>query len=635
MGVVYRAYDTRITREVALKTIQLDGRAEPGEVEQLRARLIREAQSAGRLSHPGIVTIFDADEQGGLAYVAMELVQGRRLSEYFAEGIAPADKLPFATALLKMAGSALDYASHSGVVHRDVKPANIIVSDGQFKLLDFGVARISSSQLTQAGTVVGTPNYMSPEQVSGERVDGRSDQFALAVIIYELLTGHKPFAARSVPSTLYKIVHEDPQPIHTKRPGIPREVERVVSRALSKDPADRFMCCSDFADAFQKAAEGRSPLWDEVEISLEPGEPTETALVTGESSGRAEVLPAPGFDPGLTLTVPGGSQTATEPAGAPVLPPPAKEDSTKDLSPPGLEESRPPRRSVAGRWTSVALAMLACAIGAGTVVLVRYPELVRDRQEIGQTLLAIENDLLTFGRELADLFEPEPGVAPTTVDPTPSPAPAPPQPASEEPPQPAGMVRAEPSEQPQADTDPNAAEAAGVQKLPELDSSNDSPERTVPGRVQPGQRAGLAAPTTSAILFESNVEGVLVTIDSDRSLRCITPCRLSGIPFGEHNLLAHRSGYGLQRRTIEVTGAEMKVEVIMSRPEATLVVSSRPTGAKIFVDGVDTGKITNSRIDVRAGHRSIRLEHGELSAEQAVNVKIAELRHLDFRLARR
>ncbi|MYB52554.1 MAG: serine/threonine protein kinase [Acidobacteriia bacterium] len=234
MGVVYRAHDPQIDREVALKTIRLAAHADPSEIEGMRDRLIREARSAGRLSHPGIVTIFDAGEQDGLAYVAMELVEGRSLADILAGPVVPDRKVEFLVALLAKAGSALDYASANGVVHRDVKPANIMMSGRRVKLLDFGVARVASGQATRAGTVFGTPNYMSPEQVQGRQVDGRSDQFSLAVISYEVLCGVKPFEASAVPATLFKIVHDDPEPLRTHVPHVPASLERVVLRALQK-----------------------------------------------------------------------------------------------------------------------------------------------------------------------------------------------------------------------------------------------------------------------------------------------------------------------------------------------------------------------------------------------------------------
>ena len=255
MGVVYRARDPKIGRELAVKTIRLAEHADSKELVGLRKRLFREAQSAGRLSHPGIVTIFDADEEDGLAYFTMELVEGRKLSEYRASELRFDAKVSFVSDLLNMAGSALDYAHARGVVHRDIKPSNIMVTQSGVKIMDFGVARVTSSQLTRTGTVVGTPNYMSPEQVKGEAIDGRSDQFSLGVIAYEILACCRPFQAPNLTATLFKLVNEAPSSIRQLDSRVSPRLEAVVMHALAKNPADRFDSCTAFAAAFATAAE--------------------------------------------------------------------------------------------------------------------------------------------------------------------------------------------------------------------------------------------------------------------------------------------------------------------------------------------------------------------------------------------
>src|ERR1044072_7097081 len=179
MGVVYHAIDPNIGRPVAIKTIQLGGSRKPEEQERLRERLFREARSAGILSHPGIVTIYDVEQQGDLAYIAMEFVDGPTLDQVLSESNAiPQAKL---LSILSQAAVALDYAHQKGIVHRDIKPANIMIArDGAVKITDFGIAKIASAdQLTMTGAIVGTPHYMSPEQVQGHPVDGRTDQFSL------------------------------------------------------------------------------------------------------------------------------------------------------------------------------------------------------------------------------------------------------------------------------------------------------------------------------------------------------------------------------------------------------------------------------------------------------------------------
>ncbi|MBC8165695.1 MAG: protein kinase [Bryobacteraceae bacterium] len=251
MGIVYRAQDPAIGREIAIKTIRLSELADSSERSRLRDRLLREAQSAGILSHPGIVTIYDVAEEGDIAYIAMELVDGPTLDRLVATD--PPDGA-LVLSLLAQTATALDYAHKRGIVHRDIKPANIMIDDRRTaKITDFGVAKFQSHQLTQAGSMVGTPNYMSPEQIQGQDVDGRADQFSLAVITYQLLTGEKPFVGDSIAALAYRIVREEPEPIHRLNPTLEWPVDTVLRRALAKSPADRYPTCSEFAFALGNA----------------------------------------------------------------------------------------------------------------------------------------------------------------------------------------------------------------------------------------------------------------------------------------------------------------------------------------------------------------------------------------------
>jgi serine/threonine protein kinase len=253
MGVVYHAIDPNIGRPVAIKTIQLGGGRKPEDQDRLRERLFREARSAGILSHPGIVTIYDVEQQGELAYIAMEFVDGPTLDQVFSQEPAlPSSKI---LNVLAQTAGALDYAHQKGIVHRDIKPANIMIAaDGAAKITDFGIAKVTASdQLTMTGSIVGTPHYMSPEQVQGLAVDGRSDQFSLAVIAYEALTGEKPYGGEHLTTVVYKIVTEDPAPPHRLNPSLSGAIDTVIRKALSKKPDARYHTCQEFMEALEKA----------------------------------------------------------------------------------------------------------------------------------------------------------------------------------------------------------------------------------------------------------------------------------------------------------------------------------------------------------------------------------------------
>jgi serine/threonine-protein kinase len=253
MGIVYHAIDPNIGRPVAIKTIRFGTERNPEEQERLRERLFREARSAGILSHPSIVTIYDVDQQDDLAFIAMEYVDGPTLDQILAAPW-PIDPERMFRLLTQTAG-ALDYAHQKGIVHRDIKPANIMIAaDGTAKITDFGIAKVNASeQLTMTGSIVGTPHYMSPEQVQGQPVDGHSDQFSLAVIAYEMLTGEKPYAGEHLTTVVYKIVAEEPRPPHSLNPSLAGAIEQVLYKGLAKKPDARYATCREFVVSLEKA----------------------------------------------------------------------------------------------------------------------------------------------------------------------------------------------------------------------------------------------------------------------------------------------------------------------------------------------------------------------------------------------
>jgi eukaryotic-like serine/threonine-protein kinase len=252
MGVVYLASDPHINRQVAIKAMDLSG-LDQVEMNNLKVRFIREAEAAGRLNHPGIVTVHDAGEDGNLAYIAMDYAPGEPLSKH-----TDADHLlPVATVfeLLAQVAEALDYAHEQGVVHRDMKPANMIydAASGKVMITDFGVARVMDSSRTRTGALVGSPAYMAPEQIAGKRVDGRADVFALGVSLYQLLTGQFPFDGDSLAALAHQISQGEHRSLKSVRAELPASASRIVNRALRKAPQERFARAGEMAAALRRA----------------------------------------------------------------------------------------------------------------------------------------------------------------------------------------------------------------------------------------------------------------------------------------------------------------------------------------------------------------------------------------------
>ena len=248
MGVVYKARDPKIDRFVAVKTISLSTQ-NPEQEREYRERFFHEAQAAGRLLHPGIVTIFDTgeDPEGHIAYIVMEYIAGQSLERMLSE---KSKKLPLDKALLltEELAEALDHAHGQGVIHRDMKPANVLVTpQGHAKIADFGIAKMNMAYMTLRGQVIGTPAYMSPEQLEGEAVDQRSDLFSLGAILYRMVTGFGPFQGNSTATVCFKVANRDPLRASALDPELPPELDSVIARAMAKEPSQRYQRGLEFA----------------------------------------------------------------------------------------------------------------------------------------------------------------------------------------------------------------------------------------------------------------------------------------------------------------------------------------------------------------------------------------------------
>ena len=254
MGTVYRGVDPAINRPVALKTIRLDFVSDPEEMAELKERLHREAQAAGKLSHPNIVTIYDVGSEGSLQYIAMEFLEGQTLEEMIKKKTRFNYRI--IAQMITQICQALEYAHEQGIVHRDIKPANIMVlGDYRIKVMDFGIARVDSNSMTKTGIAMGTPNYISPEQLKGTEIDRRADIFSLGVMMYEMLLGRRPFKGENLTSLMYAVLNHEPEKPSSVRPQVPLLFDHILGKALRKDPAERY----------QKASEVTTDLQDFVE----------------------------------------------------------------------------------------------------------------------------------------------------------------------------------------------------------------------------------------------------------------------------------------------------------------------------------------------------------------------------------
>ena len=615
MGVVYRARDTKIGREVAIKTIKFADQ-DSSEAGKLRERLFREAQSAGRLSHPGIVTIYDVAEEGELAYITMEFVDGETLQKMMEEGRAKDPQL--ISDILRQAASALDYAHSREIVHRDVKPANIMVTaDGIVKITDFGIARISSSTLTQTGTVMGTPSYMSPEQVRGDPIDGASDQFSLSVIGYEMLTEQKPFSGDSLTAVMFKIVSGDVVPPSQVVPSIPSDVENTILRGLAKTSGERFSCCKDFAAAVTRG-------WGDDSAVLPPSSVTpaggpdygsgEAPTVVQTPASRAEgssgdqeqletiVQPTPADDDATEVI------TEMPPLG------PAASDTSADATAkgvPGAETARPmpvgapvmfgaveepPKR---GPWLAIA-AVAGLAVAGAAYWVAQNPEIVT-----GDPAVIVET--AAPAGELAEPVDEEPdpalpaggdsetaGAAPDASAPTPEVVAVPPIAAAPPP-------KVEPTPKPAAAKPKAAPPAPRVAKMFE-------------------------------VTFSTMQAGARVTVDGKPQWSCSLPCRLE-LPRGNYIASVSMTGFYRIRKPFTVGSDPVDLAFEMDEVVGTVLVSSSPSGASVFVDGKKFDGQTNMALRLRPGYYLLKVEKaGAGMAEMSVLVQERQLRSQQFSL---
>jgi serine/threonine protein kinase len=292
MGEVFKAHDAVLNRFVAIKTIAADLKSD----DTLRKRFEREAQSAARLNHPNVVTVYDFGEEQDKVYMAMELLEGHDLKQAIASRTLP--DLLGRLSIMEQICDGLAFAHAAEIIHRDLKPANIhLQPNGQVKIMDFGLARLSGSEMTRTGMVMGTPHYMSPEQVRGERADARSDIFALGCVFYEMLTYTKPFDADSMHAVLFKVMQEEPPSLADVAPETPAVLVEILERCLLKDPEERFQNAGELRDAMRAARQavlaGRGDETLATLLRLPPRDPREGSRSASGSAPTARLASGP------------------------------------------------------------------------------------------------------------------------------------------------------------------------------------------------------------------------------------------------------------------------------------------------------------------------------------------------------
>jgi predicted Ser/Thr protein kinase len=542
MGVVYKALDPTIGRTVALKTMRLD--VHGLDAQEMVRRFQNEARAAGVLNHPNIVTIYDAGEQDGIFYIAMEFIEGTTLHEVLAEKrVLATDEV---LQLTRQICRGLDYAHSNGIVHRDIKPANIMITgNGTVKIMDFGIAK-SGGQVTNTGQVLGTPNYMAPEQVKGRQLDGRSDLFSLGVILYEMLTGEKPFVGQNVTTIIYKIVNENPITPRdldvTVHPGL----SAIVTKALAKAPDDRYQTGADLVrDLENYKLAGPVRIGSTAAISPVPGAPEKTLV--------------------LPLRVVAGN-TARAAAAAPALakkPVPVKRPTTAILS---------SKRSVL-LATIVTILVLGSAMGGyayhRTQVKMRQlaeEAKIKEAQQAAREPIAIAIP--------APTPEQREEIAPDTT------------------------VKFFP-----------AKKSAAAQKVPTPLKATSSPNKVFVAQ--------------SELKLLSQPDNAKVEIDGWSEPNWVTPFTASHLAAGVHTIVFSKSGYLQQTKSIEsVAGKSVDVSAQLAPAVSTIVVTSNPQGANVWVDGKDSGLTTPTQLTVEKGFHKVTVRKAgfkEMSMEDTVS----------------
>jgi eukaryotic-like serine/threonine-protein kinase len=631
MGVVYRATDPVIGRTVAVKTIRLSEEGTGLSRPELLSRFQTEARAAGLLTHPNIVVVYDAGEENGIYYITMELIEGKSLQALLDSGHS--FPVPRVLRIMEQTCSALQFAHERNIIHRDIKPANLMLTaDDTVKVTDFGTAKILQFGTVQQTThVMGTPSYMSPEQVKGRPVDGRSDIFSLGVLLYEILTGEKPFPGQSITTVIYKIVNEEPIPPRTLNPSIHQGLSDIVMRALAKEPEVRYQSCRELLEDLRNyralVPADRSP--DATLVSPRSGSP----FPLGIGGGSPQITPA--GDPNVTPTIRSLQNRGSNPTQTPVI------RRTGTIAP-VIEE---PKKN------SPALTIILALILIGVIVY-GFNKL---RPEFQAT-----RELNSRPRQESPIpANPAPSTAPSNSDPSATPAPA-----SADPPISSTIIPALNSTSSPAKSDPVPVPVNIVEKKSSASATSPEVKKTEPtitpaaagyksqiesaladrsmssrvkvaatsntiiltGKLRPAEHSSLLhfmrnAPASVHVVDEisyddtplptsqngdnsghpipsngnaavhvlANVIGAKATIfgpSGRAAATCQTPCSFNDLVPARYSLQVQKEGYLQVQTALELkTGDSQDQKIQLEALAKGLFVTTRPAGADIFING--------------------------------------------------
>jgi len=661
MGVVYKAIDPVIGRPVAVKTIRLTEEGTGLSRQELLSRFQTEARAAGSLTHPNIVVVYDAGEENGLFYITMELVEGKSLQALIESG--QPFPLPRILRVMEQTCSALQFAHEHNIVHRDIKPANLMLTlDDIVKITDFGTAKILQfGAAQQTSHVMGTPSYMSPEQVKGRSVDGRSDIFSLGVMLYEMVTGEKPFPGQNITTVIYKIVHENPVPPRQVDSAIHPGISSIIMKALEKEPEQRYQSCKEFFDDLRNYR-SLSPAAGNPDstMPLTPASPTST-VVSGNPAGRgmaANDLTVMATAKSLASRAPTPERTPAVRRTGPFLPVPAP----------------PKKRNLLGTVFLALLLMGFIAYGAKKIMPVfNEARQLHESQQKGGGALPLPTKTET--------------VPSTTDNPTPPAKAADPVPppsdgaANSQPPSESKPVESRAAEHPAGKTapakvevfvSPKAAEYKG--RIEEAISERGLEGRakvqatgnmlTLSGKLRPGEHGELLkflrnappevrvidhveyddTPLASAENSEQGAHPVpapgrgaihIVTdvIEATASLRgpagrllnkCQTPCSFNNLAPAQYSLEVQKDGYQPVQTALQVTSGGVQDQKIKLESLAKgIFIVSQPPGADVFINGAKQSGQTPLTLPLAAGQYNLVLRLAGYDA-YAGNIQVKE-----------